>query len=254
MRETVNVDADYSQFNIFVGDQVHHEGPMIAKREAESSTVFLKNMFDDNLIAITPRQFGWLSVGVHLHDEQPPDLEPEWADVSEVSMAPASRVVVSSWDPSAAGFEIALDATQSYRVRYAIAGADSVDRASEAVTERYRIDLWPAVASPATTPRHSWWGRYWFVSHVTESLSERRNHAPCTDDAEAVGLLRTVFDAIPGLSREVLDGKFSNPGFIGRRFLPHRENRDPVLANEEADVLVRRAALEYERDRPPGSE
>lgn len=245
MHQVVEVIADYSQFNIIVGQRgVGRENPAFHP----ASTVFLRNMFDDDYIAITARQFGSISIDVTVFEAEPAALEAEWADVSEVSLATTDSVLVGGWQVDSSAARFTLDPARSYRLRYAVAGGDDIDDVSDDVTERYRVDIWPAPSAPAATvTQTSAWGRYFAVSYVTEGLAESRGYRSSADDAEAARLLTSVFERVPGLAREVIDDtEDARVAQIGSRFVPLGADHRPLASQQDVAAFVRDVARAFE--------
>ena len=152
--ETTTVFADYHQFYL----------NNIGELAPEFTDTFLAHNFEGygNLLLLTARQWGEISVEVHLHDARPRELDESWHDAAEASIVAQPLSGVSGW--AGEGHKVLPDLVEgaAHRVRYAIRDGDKADVHSTEVAEGYRLDLWPEAVSPAVVIRQlSEFGRHW---------------------------------------------------------------------------------------------
>ena len=113
---------------------------------------------EGTLRLITGVSDGDVRLSVHVVDREP-QLDESWEDCVEVSFSPTAAVVsLFDWD-GVAVFQIPLSEA-SYRVRYAIRGADAGSAGTE--TEVSSLWFWPAPArSDAIIRQTSESAAYW---------------------------------------------------------------------------------------------
>jgi hypothetical protein len=163
---TGEVDADYSQFELDLGDGGRVPGFTTAVGLATSNG-------EEHVVLIVARQYGAIAVEVQVLDAEPPvyqwwDAAVEFSVHTGVSRSSRSDgVPVWIYGFAGAGaFSVPVPADVDARVRYVVldgqVAKDQTVQGDGPGPDRYLLQMWPAVPSPArivaaTSP----WSQYW---------------------------------------------------------------------------------------------
>lgn len=202
------VDADGSQFYLHVSDPStppHANGPDAGIFDTDPGASLAYFTAPADLLLTAARQFGELPVTVNLHSERPEPLDALWRDVVEISVFASGPLILTGWEPTGDESPLPLTTGQWYRLRYAISDMD-VARIEEAVVEKYLVELWPEVQSPAATiSADTESGRYWVQARVLEVLRWEIHFRPfeVTEAERVAEFANRAYDMFPDLAMKV---------------------------------------------------
>jgi len=159
--------TDYGQFEL---NDVHlHEvrdGSPLPGLIVDSST------FEYGIALVVFREGGTIAVDVDIFEAEPTPLGSEWQDVMECSVTAGESAWIAGWGNHGGG-EIGLVEGLSYRIRYAVSGADESDGVSDPPhPELYRVDVWRApLAAARVMVAASAAGTYWNAQHEARAAA-----------------------------------------------------------------------------------
>ena len=143
---TLSVDVFYSQFTV-VRDGAAEGDSLSAKQDL---TPILTVLHDGTIRFLVAREDGVTPVRVRISSSEPPQTA-DADDVVELSFTATRATRLTGWDGSGAVHDLPVCRDTSYRIRYAVRGADTAGGA--APRDEYTIELWPQPPLPARVLR-----------------------------------------------------------------------------------------------------
>ena len=172
-RQRLEVDVDYSQFELRLQDDPDREGEETidellgsareqgdpAPFEPTADTPTVQWVSPDVMQFIVAREYGSTLIETVVYDAAP-DPDPAWDEVVELSFTATHTVTLAGWASVDSSDALPLDPGVSYRLRYSIRGAQA--SWGEDDGDEYRVELWPSRPSePQLIRTTSEWGAYW---------------------------------------------------------------------------------------------
>src|SRR5690606_4339280 len=143
---TLSVDVFYSQFTV-LRDGAAEGDSLSAKQDL---TPILTVLHDGTIRFLVAREDGVTPVRLRISSSEPPQTA-DGDDVVELTFTATRATRPTAWVRSGAVNDLPVRRDTSYRIRYAVRGADTARGA--APRDEYRIELWPQPPLPARVLR-----------------------------------------------------------------------------------------------------